>query len=504
MSKPDSYSYLFDRYRLSIARKELLYEDHPIPLNRTQFEILRILVENQGEFVGKERLVADVCGNSTAGANTIEQAVYDLRGKLHDAADASRFIETKRRMGYRFVMNVVKVSDEATGQLPAEKLTVAGDAAPDEDLQARARDLATQTAQPLVERVRAEDSKGGMVTFREWRRGPGQMVKWVLACGVVLTVALSIGGTANKWDNNLTILSLSIAQFFVLLFALIYVLVLRGPKGLRPIKGALGKDDRLDKEIREATGYGDPAEWDEARDIAKNALERYTMYWYGVLGSWILLYAWLAFKGLPNSGLSSQPLNIVTTFFNNCNTILIILCYNILNKPIEIKPGKRNISDTSLGIGSITLVTAFLIVEIFLVKLFPAFQREVLYGANLASGIAAGIAMALFVGRLQSKFLGPPPKLIIALYSYTAIQSLFVFLVEGTEAAVILIDKTTVALIAVILINIALILKCLLYLYMAWLFQSGRLLFYLVQVRRTYKKVETEWQGFRQVLDEES
>jgi hypothetical protein len=57
---------------------------------------------------------------------------------------------------------------------------------------------------------------------------------------------------------------------------------------------------------------------------------------------------------------------------------------------------------------------------------------------------------------------------------------------------------------AVILLDVALILKCLLYLYMAWLFQSGRLLFYLVRVRRTYQKVEMEWQDFRKVLDEES
>ncbi|HEY0546405.1 MAG TPA: hypothetical protein VGC91_13590 [Pyrinomonadaceae bacterium] len=49
--------------------------------------------------------------------------------------------------------------------------------------------------------------------------------------------------------------------------------------------------------------------------------------------------------------------------------------------------------------------------------------------------------------------------------------------------------------------DVALILKCLLFLYVAWLFQSGRLLFYLVLVRRTYQKVETEWRVFQGVLE---
>lgn len=93
MSKPVSYSYIFDRYRLSVTDKELLSEDHPIPLNRMQFEILQILVENHGEFVGKDRLVTEVCGNSSAGPNAVEQAILNLRGKLHDASKESRFIE---------------------------------------------------------------------------------------------------------------------------------------------------------------------------------------------------------------------------------------------------------------------------------------------------------------------------------------------------------------------------------------------------------------------------
>jgi hypothetical protein len=37
-----------------------------------------------------------------------------------------------------------------------------------------------------------------------------------------------------------------------------------------------------------------------------------------------------------------------------------------------------------------------------------------------------------------------------------------------------------------------------------WLFQSGRLLFYLVRVRRAHNQVDDEWKHFREVLQEES
>jgi hypothetical protein len=71
------------------------------------------------------------------------------------------------------------------------------------------------------------------------------------------------------------------------------------------------------------------------------------------------------------------------------------------------------------------------------------------------------------------------------------IQSLFVFLEERQEAAVALMD-------------FALIMKCLLFLYMAWLFKSGRLLFYLVRVRRTYEAVDDEFGIFRKIIVEET
>lgn len=101
--------------------------------------------------------------------------------------------------------------------------------------------------------------------------------------------------------------------------------------------------------------------------------------------------------------------------------------------------------------------------------------------------------MALFVGRFQSKFLKTPDWLINTLYLYTVIQTLFIFF--GDESR----EGWTA-----VIIHAALFLKCLLILYTFWLFQTGRLLFYLVRVRRASTQVDSEWQNFHEVLRRES
>ena len=108
--------------------------------------------------------------------------------------------------------------------------------------------------------------------------------------------------------------------------------------------------------------------------------------------------------------------------------------------------------------------------------------------------------MALYVGRLQSKFLAPSSKLVAVFFSYTAIQSLFVFLVEGPSARVVTISPDMAKTIAAFLISLALVLKALLYLYTSWLFHGGRILFYFVRTIHTDREIDEEWEGFTSLI----
>lgn len=85
------------------------------------------------------------------------------------------------------------------------------------------------------------------------------------------------------------------------------------------------------------------------------------------------------------------------------------------------------------------------------------------------SGLLAGLAIALFVGRLDSKFVGLSPWVIGLLYSYAVIQ-------PGWASFS---DKPIFGLAA---LNTALFLKCLLFVIVTWLLRTGLLLFYLDRI----------------------
>jgi hypothetical protein len=106
--------------------------------------------------------------------------------------------------------------------------------------------------------------------------------------------------------------------------------------------------------------------------------------------------------------------------------------------------------------------------------------------ADIVSGIVGGITLAIYVGRVQTRFLGSSLWISLAFYLYVVIQPLFVFIKDFVRGELI--------------IETALILKALLYLYVAWLFQSGRLLFYFVRVRAIFERVDLDWRTFLSVL----
>jgi DNA-binding winged helix-turn-helix (wHTH) protein len=455
MSRSTSnYSWKFERFRLSIAEK-CLFEDLRIKLSPTQFQTLLKLIENKGDLLKKDELAKGV-GTPTSGPNLIESAINALRDKLRDPKAVSRIIETGDH-GYKFVAEVRKVQDQDL----------------EEDNYPEPKPVQRDVNSPV------ENSKDGTITFRELWHGPNSVVRWALIVGVILTILLSTSLFLNAATRGWARLSVSMAQAAVLLVALVGSI--NRPKGFRQIK-------------------------DESYQIAKDASERSIKYWRFILFTWVLLYIALAFQvhhaiepPPGNAGMDFpvwKAFSIASDLVNNVNTLLIILCYDVLHRPIEIRKGKPTIGDSRLYIG-LAFIAVFLALEIFSVIGSSSDNlKAVLTAWSLGSGIVGGIAVALFVGRLQSMFLGPPRLLIIALYSYIAIQPLYVHF-GGHQ-------NDTEIRNAVILINAALILKCLLYFYLASLFKSGRLQFYLVSVRHTYQKVGKEWQDFQQDLEEDS
>jgi TolB-like protein/DNA-binding winged helix-turn-helix (wHTH) protein/Tfp pilus assembly protein PilF len=116
-------TYLFDRYELDPDRKLLLRlpEREPVQLTSKAFQVLALLVENAGEVVSKEHLMATVWRDSFVEEANLTQTISVLRKTLGETPHQHRFIVTETGKGYRFVARMHHVGDP--GYLPPAETT---------------------------------------------------------------------------------------------------------------------------------------------------------------------------------------------------------------------------------------------------------------------------------------------------------------------------------------------------------------------------------------------
>jgi hypothetical protein len=122
------------------------------------------------------------------------------------------------------------------------------------------------------------------------------------------------------------------------------------------------------------------------------------------------------------------------------------------------------------------------------------YAAVVLFGTDLLSGIVGGIAMALFISRLDSRLLGASrllPIIPIVLYFYVVIQP-FYPLLNWTYPLGNQVPKHF----DLWIMQLAFVLKSVMYIYVTELLKSERLLFYMICARRVYENVATEWRNF--------
>jgi hypothetical protein len=269
------------------------------------------------------------------------------------------------------------------------------------------------------------------------------------------------------------------------------------------------------EDIKASTNFKDDEKWKDGSKKAIHALRQFRGNFGNLLRKWCFLYlistilylikisietSWIVDNNFKGFIEYSSP--IIITYFNLLSTLAIFLCYNTLSKQISTEDKRsgnqiviaENPIDKELESDYSNYIIYYLIFGVVVMIISYSFGWSPQKFENIymgVGGICGGLSMALFVGCLQSKFLRSPGWMIPVLYFYTVIQGFFIFFTGDTPD-----DKAAGA----IIINIALILKCILILYMLWLLQSGRLLFYLVHVRRDSKEAESDWKIFRKFL----
>lgn len=208
-------------------------------------------------------------------------------------------------------------------------------------------------------------------------------------------------------------------------------------------------------------------------------------YWSALWIIWLFFYIFLAWRfwhwpsSTPPTGDHAMAVSIAANFANNAQTAVLFALYWELSESTFVPDGRGGYkrAEKALWPILITMVMCAAIAEFALwghvwAKLFPTIE-----------GVLAGVAIALFAGRLDSKRIRPPRFLIGALYFYACIQSLFAFLDDPEE-------------LGLAVFSTALLLKVAMFLLVYWVFVSGRLVYYVVRVGELMDEGERDFEEF--------
>lgn len=89
--------------RIDTGARRVFVDGTELQLTAKEFDLLRVLVREQGKVVGREQLMREVWETQWFGSTkTLDMHVSVLRRKLGDDASRPRFITTVRGVGFRF------------------------------------------------------------------------------------------------------------------------------------------------------------------------------------------------------------------------------------------------------------------------------------------------------------------------------------------------------------------------------------------------------------------
>lgn len=111
MSQQSKRFYEFGHFKIDSDERVLLREGQLVSLTPKVFDLLLLLVENNGHVVGKERLLNEIWPGTFVEEGNLTQNISVLRKILGDTGGSRQYIQTVPRRGYRFVGRVDQVFD---------------------------------------------------------------------------------------------------------------------------------------------------------------------------------------------------------------------------------------------------------------------------------------------------------------------------------------------------------------------------------------------------------
>ena len=116
--------YVFGPFVLVPDDKQLLHSGRPVPLAPKAFDMLLLLVENQGHLVHKETLLSRLWPDTIVEEVAVAHSISQIRKALRNGMSEVDHIETVPKRGYRFVAPVEMIAAPAEAVAARTRLAV--------------------------------------------------------------------------------------------------------------------------------------------------------------------------------------------------------------------------------------------------------------------------------------------------------------------------------------------------------------------------------------------
>ena len=96
----------FGDVEVDLDERMVRKQGREVSLSYKEFEVLRVLIENRGMTVTREKLLEDVWGkqdSDSSASRTVDTHIANLRKKIEGDGERARYIRTVHKVGYKFV-----------------------------------------------------------------------------------------------------------------------------------------------------------------------------------------------------------------------------------------------------------------------------------------------------------------------------------------------------------------------------------------------------------------
>lgn len=220
------------------------------------------------------------------------------------------------------------------------------------------------------------------------------------------------------------------------------------------------------KENAEDYETEDQKAWVKFKQGANKVVNQFAWFWVLSWFSWLLHYIYLFAEAVGWLPTNAAARNLM----NNLNSLMFVFLFMTLT----VSTSKYGALFWSKLVCSIV---GLFVIEFFAYR-FSSGNEVVALTFTAISGLFASVALAAFVGSIDSKFINIPIWLIPTLYLYAAIQSFYVFFEFGGVASCVptFVNKTQ------IMVTIfAFILKAVLFITITWILRTGRLVYFIIE-----------------------